>query len=172
MNATVTHPSTTTDPSTTSRAIGWGVGIGAAQAAIALAFWWLPLSTVHALMITLIAAVYVGFAVSDGRTRVIAVEVAVVVAFFVAAAAAVVGDAVDPRRHLPRARRQGPVAAPAPVRPRHPLVAAVLLRRRHRRRRDHRHPDPPRRPVPRLGAQPTATAATNDVALSTIASPS
>ena len=90
MNATVTDPSTTTaDPSTTSRAIGWGVGIGAAQAAIALAFWWLPLSTVHALMIALIAAVYVGFAVSDGRTRVIAVEVVVVVAFFVAAATAV-----------------------------------------------------------------------------------
>ena len=90
MNATVTD---TVDhhrhSSTTTRAIGWGVGIGAAQAAIALAFWWLPLSTVHALMITLIAAVYVGFAVSDGRTRVIAVEVAVVVAFFIAAAAAV-----------------------------------------------------------------------------------
>ena len=40
-------------------------------------------------MIALIAAVYIGFAVSDGRSRVIAVEVAVVVAFFVAAAAAV-----------------------------------------------------------------------------------
>ena len=40
-------------------------------------------------MITMIAAVYVGFAVSDGRTQVIAVEVAVVVAFFTAAAAAV-----------------------------------------------------------------------------------
>ena len=89
MNATVTHPSTTTEASTTSRALGWGVAIGAAQAVIALAFWWLPLSTVHALMITLIAAVYIGFAVSDGRTRVIAVEVAVVVAFFTAAAAAV-----------------------------------------------------------------------------------
>jgi fucose 4-O-acetylase-like acetyltransferase len=89
VNATATHPATIADSSTTSRAIGWGVVIGAAQGAIALAFWWLPLSTVHALMITMIAAVYVGFAVSDGRTRVIAVEVAVVVAFFTAAAVAV-----------------------------------------------------------------------------------
>lgn len=90
MTATVTHRSTTeVDSSTTTRAIGWGLGIGVAQAAIALAFWWLPLSTVHALMITMIAAVYVGFAVGDGRSRVIAVEVAVVVAFFVAAATAV-----------------------------------------------------------------------------------
>ena len=89
MNATATRPSTTTDPSETTRALGWGLGIGVAQAAIALSFWWVELSTVHALMIALIAAVYVGFAVSDGRTHVIAVECAVVVAFFTAAAIAV-----------------------------------------------------------------------------------
>jgi hypothetical protein len=73
----------------TRRALGWGVAIGVAQAAIALAFWWLDLATVHALMIALIAAVYVGFAVSDGRTNVIATEIVVVVAFFIAAAIAV-----------------------------------------------------------------------------------
>jgi hypothetical protein len=73
----------------TKRALGWGVAIGVAQAAIALAFWWLDLATVHALMIALIAAVYVGFAVSDGRTNVIATEIVVVVAFFIAAAIAV-----------------------------------------------------------------------------------
>ena len=90
MTATaIVTDSSTTHSSTTSRAIGWGVVIGVAQGAIALAFWWVPLATVHALMITMIAAVYVGFAVSDGRTRVIAVEVAVVVAFFTAAAIAV-----------------------------------------------------------------------------------
>jgi hypothetical protein len=83
MTATGAHTSTT------PRALGWGVGIGAAQAVIAFAFWWLEPSTVHALMIVLIAAVYIGFAVSDGRTHVIAVECAVVVGFFIAAAAAV-----------------------------------------------------------------------------------
>ena len=89
MSATATATAAAADQSTTSRAIGWGVAIGAAQGVIALTFWWLPLSTVHALMIALIAAVYIGFAVSDGRTRVVAVEVAVVAAFFFAAAAAV-----------------------------------------------------------------------------------
>jgi hypothetical protein len=83
MNTTVSHTSTTT------RALGWGVGIGAAQGAMAFAFWWVETSTVHALMVALIAAVYVGLAVSDGRTHVIAVECAVVIAFFVTAAAAV-----------------------------------------------------------------------------------
>jgi hypothetical protein len=73
----------------TRRALGWGVAIGVVQAAIALAFWWLDLATVHALMIALIAAVYVGFAVADGRTNVIATEVVVVVAFFIAATIAV-----------------------------------------------------------------------------------
>ncbi len=80
---------TVVDPSTTTRAIQWGVGVGVAQAAIALAFWWVETSTVHALMVALIAAVYVGFAVADGRSHVIAVECTVVVAFFVTAAAAV-----------------------------------------------------------------------------------
>jgi len=89
VNATVTHGPMTTDSSTTHRAVGWGVAIGIAQGLIAVAFWWLELATVHALMITMIAAVYVGFAVSDGRTRVIAVECAVVVGFFTAAAVAV-----------------------------------------------------------------------------------
>ncbi len=40
-------------------------------------------------MIALIAAVYVGFAVSDGRTNVIAAESTVVLAFVIAAAVAV-----------------------------------------------------------------------------------
>lgn len=75
--------------STTSRALGWGVVIGAAQAGLALTFWWLDPSTVHALMVALIAAVYIGFAVSDGRPNVIVAESVVVAAFFVVAAAAV-----------------------------------------------------------------------------------
>jgi hypothetical protein len=75
--------------STTSRALGWGVVVGVAQAGLALAFWWLDTSTVHALMVALIAAVYLGFAVSDGRPNVIVVESVVVATFFVVAAAAV-----------------------------------------------------------------------------------
>jgi hypothetical protein len=75
--------------STTRTALAWGIGVGVAQGAIALGFWWLELSTVHALMIALIAAVYVGLAVRDGRAHVIAVESMVVVAFFTAAATAV-----------------------------------------------------------------------------------
>jgi hypothetical protein len=44
-----------------------------------------------ALSLTLIAAVYVGFAVADGRPRVIAVEAAVAAVFVVVAAAGVTG---------------------------------------------------------------------------------
>jgi hypothetical protein len=75
--------------STTTRAVSWGVAVGAAQAAVAMAFWWLEPSTVHALMVTLIAAIYIGFAVSDGRTNVIIVESTVVAAFFIASTVAV-----------------------------------------------------------------------------------
>ncbi len=75
--------------STTTKALTWGVAVGAAQAALALAFWWVELSTVHALMVALIAAVYIGFAVSDGRPKVIAVESTVVAAFFVVTASAI-----------------------------------------------------------------------------------
>lgn len=81
--------SSVADRSTTPRVMGWGVAVGCAQVCLVLAFWWLDPATVHALMIVLIAAVYIGFAVSDGRTHVIAVECAVVVGFFIAAAAAV-----------------------------------------------------------------------------------
>lgn len=73
----------------TTRALGWGVAIGAAQAAVAMAFWWLEPSVVHALMITMIAGVYIGFAVADGRPKVIVAESAVVVGFVIASAAAV-----------------------------------------------------------------------------------
>lgn len=69
----------------------WGLVFGAAQALSPLFFRWLDQATVHALMISLIAAVYVGFAVADGRPRVIAVESAIVAVFFVVAAAGVTG---------------------------------------------------------------------------------
>jgi hypothetical protein len=71
----------------------WGVVWGVIQAAVPLGFWWLDAATVYALSIVLIAAVYIGFAVADGRPRVIAVEVVVAAAFVVVAAAGVTGPA-------------------------------------------------------------------------------
>jgi hypothetical protein len=58
-----------------------------------LALFWLDSRTVYALGLPLIAAVYIGFAVADGRRHVLAVETAVASAFVVVAAAAVTGSA-------------------------------------------------------------------------------
>jgi len=71
----------------------WGVVWGVNQAAVPLGLWWLDPATVYALSIALIAAVYIGFAVADGRPRVIAVEAAVAAVFVVVAAAGVTGPA-------------------------------------------------------------------------------
>ena len=67
----------------------WGVVVGVAQAATPLAFWWLDSATTYAFGLAVIASIYVGFAVADGRVRVIAVESGVTFAFVVVAAAAV-----------------------------------------------------------------------------------
>ena len=56
----------------------WGLVFGVIQAAVPLSFWWLDPATVYALSIVLIAAVYIGFAVADGRPKVIVIEVVVV----------------------------------------------------------------------------------------------
>src|SRR3954467_14750897 len=71
--------------------ISWGVGVGILQAATPLLIWWLDRATVYALGLVVIAAIYVGFAVSDGRAKVIAVESGVAFAFVVVAAVAVTG---------------------------------------------------------------------------------
>ena len=71
----------------------WGVAWGAIQAAVPVGFFWLDPATVYALSLALIAAVYIGFAVADGRPAVIAVECAVAGAFVVLAAACVTGSA-------------------------------------------------------------------------------
>ena len=68
-----------------------GAVFGVLQVASPLAFPWLDARTVYALGIPLIAAVYIGFAVADGRPHVLAVESTVVAAFVVVAAAAVTG---------------------------------------------------------------------------------
>ena len=70
----------------------WGLVVGVAQAASPLAFWWLDTATVYALGIVVIASVYIGFAVADGRPKVLAVESGVATMFVVVAAAAVTGS--------------------------------------------------------------------------------
>jgi hypothetical protein len=70
----------------------WGIVIGGAQAASPLAFWWLSTATVYALGLVVIASVYIGFAVADGRPKVLAVESGVATVFVVVAAAAVTGS--------------------------------------------------------------------------------
>jgi hypothetical protein len=69
----------------------WGLVFGGIQAASPIAFRWLPPATVHALSLSLIAAVYIGFAVADGRPKVIAVECGIAGAFVVLAATGVTG---------------------------------------------------------------------------------
>ena len=64
----------------------WGIVVGLLQAATPLAFWWLDSATVYALGLAVIAAVYIGFAVADGRPKVIAVESSVTFAFVIVAA--------------------------------------------------------------------------------------
>jgi hypothetical protein len=70
----------------------WGLAFGVLQAASPLAFWWLDPATVYALGLVLIASVYIGFAVADGRPRVFATETGIAAAFVVVAAAAVTGS--------------------------------------------------------------------------------
>jgi hypothetical protein len=71
----------------------WGVVLGAIQAASPLGFWWLDVATVYALGLALIASIYIGFAVADGRPTVVAVETSVAGVFVVLAAAGVTGSA-------------------------------------------------------------------------------
>lgn len=74
-------------------AIGWGVVVGAMQAASPLAFWWLEPAAVYAIGLAAIAFVYIGFAVADGRWSVIAVECSVAIVFVVVAATGITGSA-------------------------------------------------------------------------------
>jgi hypothetical protein len=71
----------------------WGVVWGVIQAGVPLGFWWLDPATVYALSLALIAGIYIGFAVADGRPRVIAVETVVAAVFVVVGAAGVSGPA-------------------------------------------------------------------------------
>jgi hypothetical protein len=74
-------------------AVLWGVVLGLLQGASPLGFWWLDPSTVYALGLALIASIYIGFSVADGRRMIIAVETLVAGGFVLIAAAAVTGTA-------------------------------------------------------------------------------
>ena len=67
----------------------WGIGIGVFQAFSPLALWWLSPVLVWSLSVVIIASIYIGFAVADGRSVVIAAEVGVGSAFVVLAAVAI-----------------------------------------------------------------------------------
>ena len=67
--------------------------MGLLQAASPLAFWWLDPATAYALGLAVIAFVYIGFAVADGRMRIIVVECGVAMAFVVIAAVGITGSA-------------------------------------------------------------------------------
>jgi hypothetical protein len=71
----------------------WGLVLGVMQSGSPAAVGWLHPATVYALELAAIAAVYVGFAVADGRPQVIAVETAVAGLFIVLAATAVTATA-------------------------------------------------------------------------------
>jgi len=71
----------------------WGVVWGCLQAASPLGFFWLEDAIVYALGLVLITAVYIGFAVADGRRTVITVETGVASVFVIVAAVAVTGSA-------------------------------------------------------------------------------
>lgn len=73
--------------------IAWGIFVGLAQAATPLAIWWVDAATGYAVGLAAIAFVYVGFAVADGRPRVIVVECAVAMAFVLVAVAGITGPA-------------------------------------------------------------------------------
>jgi hypothetical protein len=70
-----------------------GVAVGVLQALTPFAFWWLPAATVYAMGLAVIAAIYIGFSVADGRPKVIAVETAVATGFLVVVAAGITGTA-------------------------------------------------------------------------------
>jgi hypothetical protein len=88
-----THASDRYLPAVPRAALAWGVGVGVVTAATPLVFWWLPATSVYSVGLVLIAAVYVGFAVADGRRHVLIVESLVAAAFVLVAAIAMTGPA-------------------------------------------------------------------------------
>jgi hypothetical protein len=92
MSIAGSHPPQRAKPSIRA-AIIWGLVVGLIQAASPLGFWWLDPATVYAVGLAVIAPVYIGLAVADGRWRVITVESGVAMAFVVVATAGITGPA-------------------------------------------------------------------------------
>ena len=67
----------------------WGIAIGIAQAVSPVGLRWLDPGTVWAISLVVIASIYIGFAVADGRRNVLAVEIGVASAFIILAAVAI-----------------------------------------------------------------------------------
>ena len=70
----------------------WGVVFGLLQAAAPFGLWWIRPAAVYGISLVLIAAVYIGFAVADGRRKVVAAEVSVATVFVLLGAVAVIGS--------------------------------------------------------------------------------
>ncbi len=130
--------------------IAWGVVVGLFQAASPLAFWWLDPATVYAIGLAVIASVYIGFAVADGRVRIIVVECGVAKGIRGGRRGGDHRLGMAPRVRARGARGEGRVAATQPIRLWYPLVAAVLRRRRLGRRVPHRDRDRRRDPLPAI----------------------
>ena len=92
MTSTATGTARPARPASLRLPVASGVAVGGLQVLAPLAFPWLHAMTVHALGLTAIAAIYIGFAVADGRRHVLAVEIAVASALVVLAATAVTGS--------------------------------------------------------------------------------
>lgn len=90
--AEMSSASNRTPPARLSAPALWGLVVGIGQALSPFAFWWLGNATVLAAGLIVIASVYVGFAVADGRPRVILVECCVTMAFVVLGLAALTGS--------------------------------------------------------------------------------
>jgi hypothetical protein len=70
-----------------------GAFIGLVQAASPLAFPWIEPATVYAVGLVLIASVYLGFAVADGRPIVLVVEIVITTLFVILSGVALAGAA-------------------------------------------------------------------------------
>jgi hypothetical protein len=138
------------DETTLRGAVACGVVVGLAQAATPVAFWWLDAAAVYALGLAAIAFVYIGFAVADGRAKIIVVESVIALAFVVVAAAGVTASAWLLGFRARCSRGEGHVAATSSVRFRNPMVAAVLRRRGLGRSGHHRCRDCGGVPLPLL----------------------
>jgi hypothetical protein len=80
----------TEDTNESLRTAVWaGVVVGIIQTFSPVGFWWLHQDVVWAIWLVGIAFIYIGFAVADGRPRIIATEATVTMCFAVVAAAAI-----------------------------------------------------------------------------------